>query len=162
MAWTTPPTYTVGEVLGSSLMNNISGDLTDLDARTRPVTNSVTTSETTTSTTYTSLATAGPAVTLVTGTAAIVGISGEVQTTGGGVSPRMAFAVSGASTVAATDLWSIRVDSSAIVNVQTSFVVLVTGLTAGSNTFTAQYRVGSGTGTFLSRGILVWPANNLS
>jgi hypothetical protein len=36
-------------------------------------------------------------------------------------------------------------------------VALHTDLTPGSNTFTAKYRVASGTGTFLSRRIVVFP-----
>ncbi len=34
---------------------------------------------------------------------------------------------------------------------------LVTGLTAGSNTFTQQYKVNGGTGTFANRRLLVIP-----
>jgi hypothetical protein len=162
MSWTVPPTYPVGSLLTSTLMNRISGNLADLDARSRPSSGGVLTSETTTSTSYADLATVGPFVTLVTGVAAMVVLSALVQTTGAGVTPRMAFAISGATTVPATDTWCINIDSSAVVNAQTSFAVLVTGLNAGSNTFTAKYKVGSGTGTFVDRGLMVWPATNLT
>ena len=42
-------------------------------------------------------------------------------------------------------------------NVNASDVSLWTALNPGSNTFTAKYRVSSGTGTFLSRRIIVMP-----
>ncbi len=41
--------------------------------------------------------------------------------------------------------------------VQGSATFFVTGLTAGSNTFTAKYRVTGGTGTYLNRTIIVIP-----
>ena len=40
---------------------------------------------------------------------------------------------------------------------QGSATFYVTGLTAGSNTFTAKYRVDAGTGTFANRTIVVIP-----
>lgn len=162
MGYLTPPTFAVNQILTAALMNILSGDITDLDARTRPTSGGVATGQTTTSTTYADLATVGPTATIVTGTNAMVVVTAEVDTTGGGVAPRMGFAVSGASTIAATDLWGLRVDSSTVVNIQASAVILVTGLVAGSNTFTAKYRVQSGTGTYSNRGILVWAGNNLT
>jgi hypothetical protein len=161
MAWTTPPAFTVGQVLGAASLNAMSADLTDLDSRTRPSNNVIASSQTTTSTSYTDLATPGPAVTKTTGVLAMVVITAEVDTTGAGVSPYMSFAVTGASSVAATDANAIRVDSSAIVNVAASYAFLVI-VTAGSNVFTAKYRVGSGTGTFVNRSMIVWPGGNLS
>lgn len=162
MAWTGPPNYPVGSPLTSTLMNKISGNLIDLDARSRPVSGGVLTSETTTSATYTDLATVGPTFALITGVSAMVVLSALVQTPGSGVSPRMGFAISGATTVAATDTWCVNVDSSTVVNAQASFAVLVTGLNPGSNTFTGKYRVSGGTGTFANRGLMVWPATNLT
>lgn len=162
MAWTPAPTYPVGSLLTSSLMNKISANLTDLDARSRPLSGGVATSETTTSLTYTDLGTVGPSVALVTGTAVMVVLAAEIDTPGSGVAPRMGFAISGASTVAATDAWCLKVDAAGAVLNQASFAVLVTGLTPGSNTFTAKYRVAGGTGTYLNRGLMVWPATNLT
>jgi hypothetical protein len=123
-----------------------------------PASASVTTVETTTSTSYTNLATVGPQVTVTTGTSALVGfhcrqsnstLSSNVWTT---------YAVSGATTVAASDNFALSFDSpvaNSTVYHGTSF--RVTGLTAGSNTFTLQYRVSAGTGTFHVRNLWVLP-----
>jgi hypothetical protein len=162
MGYTVPPGFSAGVALPAASLTILGNDIVDLDARTRPASGGVATSQTTTTTSYTDLATIGPAVTLLTGTAALVIVTAEVDTTGAGVTPRMGFAISGASTVAATDLWGIKVDAGAAALLQLSFAVLVQNLTPGTNIFTAKYRVGSGTGTFLNRGITVWPANKLS
>ena len=72
----------------------------------------------------------------------------------------MGFEVSGASTVAASDTRAMIVPfygSGANLKVQTSATYLVTGLTAGSNTFTAKYRPTGGTGTWANRSIIVIP-----
>ena len=101
----------------------------------------VTTSQATTSTSYTDLATAGPAVTVTTGTSALV----TIQTLGAGaVSNRqfMSFAISGATTVAAgTYVQGVTTATDDSFRVS-SFVV--SGLTAGSNTFTTKYKSSDG------------------
>ena len=100
----------------------------------------VTTSQATTSLTYTDLATSGPAVTVTTGTSALV----TIQTLGAGaVSNRqyMSFAVSGATTVAAGTYEqgpSTATDDGFRVS---QFVV---SLTAGSNVFTCKYKSSDG------------------
>jgi hypothetical protein len=112
----------------------------------------VDTNQTTTSTTFTDLATAGPAVTLTTGTKALVMLSARLYHSSGGSAAAMGFAVSGASTVAAV------ISSALIENNQskTSYTTLVTGLTAGSNTFTAKYESQDpGTSNFQYREIFV-------
>jgi len=162
MAYTVPPGFVAGASLPASSLTILGNDIVDLDARTRPSSAGVATSQTTTSTSYTDLPTVGPAVTLLTGTAALVIVTAEVDTTGAGIVPRMGFAISGATTVAATDVWGIKVDAGAAALLQLSFTVLVQNLTPGTNIFTAKYRVVSGTGTFLNRGLTVWPANKLS
>lgn len=161
MGYTVPPAFTAGAVLLGPQLTILGDDIVDLNARTSPASAGVATSQTTTSTSYTDLATVGPAVTLATGNVAIVVLTAEVDTTGAGVTPRMGFAVSGATTLVASDIWGLKVDAGAAALLQMSFLVLATGLTAGTNTFTAKYRVGSGTGTFLNRGITVWPGNKL-
>ena len=120
-------------------------------------TNSVATSQTTTSTSYTDLATSGPAVTVTIGAngLALVIISCYQFNSGAGET-YMSFAVSGASTVAAATETASTVTPGTSAYVY-SFTKLVTGLTAGSNTFTAKYAVSSGTGTFRSRLISVIP-----
>jgi len=114
----------------------------------------VATSQTTTSTSYTDLATAGPAVTVVTGTTAVVGLYNSNVNTGS-TSALMSFEVSGASTIAANDNMAIGISGTNATREGATF--LVTGLTAGSNTFTCKYRVGAGTGTYVDRRIFVLP-----
>jgi hypothetical protein len=116
---------------------------------------SVLTSETTTSTSYTDLTTVGPTVTATTGPAALVVVHGALENSGA-ASSRMSYAVSGATAIAEADNRGIGVYGAGA-GVITSGVVLDTNLTPGSNTFTAKYRVGAGTGTFLSRRIIVFP-----
>lgn len=120
----------------------------------RASTAEVLTGQTTTSTTYTDLATAGPAVTVTTGTKALVILSAELYNNTASSYTMMSFAVSGASTVAASDNNRILLNASNQY-VDCSFAMVVTGLTAGSNTFTAKYKVTTGTGTFSARKIIV-------
>jgi hypothetical protein len=162
MGYTVPPAFVDGVPLLGSQLTILGNDIIDLDARTRPVSGGVVTTQTTTSTTYADLATVGPVVTLLTGTVALVVLTAEIDTTGAGVAPRMGFAISGATTVVANDVWGLKVDAGTTALVQASFAVLVVGLTPGMNIFTAKYRVVGGTGTFLNRGVLVWPGANLS
>lgn len=119
----------------------------------------VLTSQTTTSTSYTNLATIGPTVTVDTGPMAIVIVHGSMENSGAG-SARMAYNVSGATSLAAADNRGCGIFGGAGINATHSAVALHSGGTAlnpGSNTFTAVYRVSSGTGTFLSRRIVVIP-----
>ena len=121
-----------------------------------PATVNTLVSETTTSTSYTDLATAGPAVTVDTGPNALVLVHGSLENSGTG-SSRMAYEVSGASSIAPADNRGIGVFGTAGTGVVSSGVALHTDLTPGTNTFTAKYRVSAGTGTFLSRRIVVFP-----
>ena len=135
----------------------------------------VDTVETTTNASYVDLATGGPAVTINVGPSgrALVIVSaritaeaprGSTLNTGGAF---MSYAVSGANTSAAADIYSasqeIQYD-----NVSASFITtlrvfggvsratLRTGLTPGSTTFTAKYRRDTaGTATFEYRNITV-------
>ncbi len=121
---------------------------------------------TTTSTTYTPTLTGGgtnPSVTLTTGTRAMVIVTGFVYAPLAGESSYMSFAVSGATTQAATDARAVAFKAYSGPNTppssQASTVTVITNLTAGSNTFTAQYRsTNSGnTATFANRTISVIP-----
>jgi len=116
----------------------------------------VLTSETTTGTTFTDLTTPGPAVTVDTGPSALVIVHGSMENTGTG-SSRMGYDISGATTIAAADNRGVGVFGVAGVGAIHSGVAWHTDLTPGSNTFTAKYRVSAGTGTFLSRRIVVVP-----
>lgn len=105
------------------------------------------TGQTTTSTSYTDLATVGPSVSIQTGSQALVlwgAQIGNIASTS--ASYRMSVAVSGATTVAASDNWAFggvqSVGTSARLTGSRSH--MFTGLTPGVNTFTAKYRVSSG------------------
>lgn len=127
--------------------------------KTDPVTDLVSTLETTTSPSYTDLATVGPVVTVTTGTRALVIVScNEANSLVNGVSG-MSFAVSGATTRAASDDDAFTTTSSpAGAQYQGSFVSDVTGLTPGSNTFTAKYYAGGGgASSFRRRRLIVIP-----
>ncbi len=112
----------------------------------------VATQQSTASVTYTDLATAGPAVTLTTGTSVLVILSAELTSSGGFYS-YMSFAVSGATTVAASDTNSIRMYGNNNTSAARSFIL--TGLTAGSNTFTTKYRASGGTSSIAQRDIVI-------
>lgn len=177
MAWTTPATYTDGAVLTGAQMNLIRDNLNETapaKATTaggifvatganaiaqRLITQTeVTTSESTTSTTYVALATA-QALTVTTGTQALVMISSQIAQATPGDSSLMSYAVSGATTVAANDKWGLDWMSTTS-NYFGAFsrVYYHTGLTSGSNTFTAQFRSGAGgTANFRNRQIMVVP-----
>jgi hypothetical protein len=118
----------------------------------------VDTSQTTTSTSYTDLTTSGPAVTLTTGTSALVIVGARISIAALSSSCYMSYAVSGSSTVSATDGRSVNSTSPGGEHEsgkQMSYASVITGLTAGSNTFTAKYRVSGNTGTFSERQIIV-------
>jgi hypothetical protein len=116
----------------------------------------VATQENTTSGTYTGLTTA-LAVTVTTGTKALVIVSGAFQNGSLAAAGFMSYAISGATTVSASDDWGIATYLGTATNFQDrkSAARLVTGLTAGSNTFTTQYRSGTGTIYYSLRSITV-------
>jgi hypothetical protein len=118
----------------------------------------VTTSQSTTSATYTDLTTAGPAVTLTTGTSVLV-IVGAFINPGFNATGYMGYEISGATTTAATDATAMRFTKGGndTVNSQQSFASVVT-VTAGSNTFTAKYRT-TNTSPFANRQIFVMSLN---
>lgn len=116
------------------------------------------TSGTTTATTYGNLTGSGigPTITVDTGPAALIIVRCSAENSGGG-SSRMAYDISGATSLAAADNRGVGFFGAAGGNINASDASLVSTLTPGSNTFTARYRVSSGTGTFTSRRILVLP-----
>lgn len=119
----------------------------------------VTTSQTTTSTSYTDLTTPGPAVTVTTGSQALVFISAAISTNTESTSAFASIDVSGGTTLGASNQWCIQLDGVAASNtVRYGITQLFTGLTANtSHTFTMKYKVGSNTGTFGDRHIAVLP-----
>ncbi len=115
----------------------------------------VATSQGTSSTTYTDLTTVGPSVTVTTGTKALVIVTGDLSQDSDSFSAFMSYAVSGASTVSASDATGLRNRrQNNTGNIRVSAASVVT-LTAGSNTFTAKYRADNGIATFVNRAIFV-------
>ena len=94
-------------------------------------------------------------VTLVTGTSALVTMSNSAYGSAGAGTPWMSISVSGATTLAATDSRGIVSDQPAAQQMSPSVSYILTGLTAGTNTFTLNYRSGSSTTTFVRRHLVV-------
>lgn len=115
-----------------------------------------TTSLTTTSTTYVTL-NGGPAVTVTTGTAAIVYWATQIQSTNSGNTGRASIAVSGATSIAAQDDWAIYQQADANTRlVRFGGHHVFDTLNAGSNTFTMRHLT-SGESTFGRRIVTVIP-----
>jgi len=119
----------------ASASPTFTGNVVWSGATLRAATDYVATAQTTTSTSFTDLATAGPTVTLTTGTKALVILSARIYHSTGGYAAAMGYAVSGATTISADFSRSYINNSQALA----TFAHLQTGLTAGSNTFTAKY-----------------------
>lgn len=116
----------------------------------------VATSQSTTTTSYTDLTTVGPSQAVTTGANAIALISSEIASDTSGARSFVGVAVSGATTVAASDDDCLRYQAASAFNSHRgTTAVMFTSLTPGSNTFTMKYRVDSGTGTFQRRRLIV-------
>lgn len=114
----------------------------------------VETSESTTSTSYTDLATTGPTVTSTTGSLALVTVTAECVNNTAAATANATFAISGATTTAASDIRRIRNSGTSAIRVSVQTLI---GVTAGSNTFQMKYRASSNTATFENRRIHVFP-----
>jgi hypothetical protein len=116
----------------------------------------ISTTQTTSSTSYTDLGTFGPTVTLTTGPKAIVSIAASMSMASDNAAGLLSFAVSGATTIAASDNWAAVSDGVTNGNFNRIGVThLVAGLNPGGNTFTMKYRAGSAATTFQLREIVV-------
>lgn len=176
MTWTTPMTFVAATTLTAAQLNTHLRDNLNETAVAKATTagrwfvstgsnaiaeraisdNQVATAETTASTSYIALTTAGPAVTVTTGTSALAIFRCFLFNNGAGNSGFMSVAVSGATTVASSDNWAVAYESTAASDgVGIAVTHRFTGLTPGSNVFTAQYRVTAGTGTFQWRDLIV-------
>lgn len=153
--------YATGEVVSAATLNTyVKDNLIDLDRRATITSATVATSQTSTSTTYADLTTSGPAVTVTTGTKAFLVLSALMLNSGANAFAYMSFAVSGATTVAAGDTTALIVQFyAAAAAFRASCGSPVSSLTAGSNTFTAKYKVSSNTGTWQDRSLLVLPVS---
>lgn len=110
---------------------------------------SVATSQSTSSTSYTDLATVGPTATVTTGTTAFVYIQAERADP---IRALFSFAVSGDTTIAA-GTYEMPASGSGGTGAVRSFEV--TGLNAGSNTFTMKYKSDGTSQAFSQRTIFV-------
>lgn len=95
-----------------------------------------------------------PSVTLTTGTTALITVAANL-TNSGSVTSYMAVAISGATTVSG-DTFEITwgaARNSANSSTTASRTYLISGLTAGTNTFALNYLVAGNTGTYVARNI---------
>jgi hypothetical protein len=118
---------------------------------------SVDAAQTTTSSSAGDLATAGPAVTLTTGTSALVIVNAKLGNDTDNRGAIMFFEVSGSTTIAVAEERSLLFENGTANSFypRASAAYRVT-LTAGSNTFTAKYaRIAGGTAYFATRVITV-------
>jgi hypothetical protein len=174
MAWTTPPTFVSGNALTAAQLNILRDDLNETAVAKASVAGQYFCStaantligrapsfnlyngggtDTTNSTAYTGL-TGGAAVTSTTGVNCLVYHAASLGNDTSGSRSWCSFAVSGASTIAVDDARGAAVDASAANRVtKCGITYLQTGLTSGSNTFTQNFRVTSGIGSFVVRSI---------
>lgn len=182
MAWTAPMTAVAGAVFAAADFNTFVRDnlnqtapalattpgsifavtATNQIAQRTPSAAIDTGTATFTSTSFADPATgsAGPAVTVTTGVQAIVGYRSYLEVPSTTARVEMSYAVSGATTVAASSTRSVGYsvsNSASGLKTRTGVVDMATGLTPGSNTFTLKYNVSSGTGTAQDRRIWVVP-----
>lgn len=181
MAWTAPMTAVTGNSFTAAQFNTyirdnlletapskvtasgqiiVSNGANSIQART-PTPAWATGSSTRASTSYGDLAAgAGPAATVTTGDRAMVAWSGKISHSVADSGGAISVAVSGATTIAVDDEWSVQLTSSAANRVQqASMFKMFTGLTPGSNTFTLKYKslTTASTSTFSDRHIVVIP-----
>jgi hypothetical protein len=113
----------------------------------------------TTSTSFTASLTGtpgtNPSVTLVTGTSVLINIRATLSANVASTYVLMGVAVSGASTIGASDGAALYIQVPGLTEFHSGISFMLSGLTAGTNTFTLQYRVNTNTGSFGVRGISV-------
>ena len=138
-----------GQIFVSNAANSVVARLVAADL--------ITTQETTTSTSYDDMATTGPTITATTSASCIVAIYCR-QFHSAGLASWMSYDISGATTDASSDNRSVQtLCVSPGEHIGATFFHSDI-LTAGTNVFTAKYRVStSGTSTFSSRRLMVIP-----
>jgi hypothetical protein len=123
-----------------------------------PGSDTVPTLQTTGTTSFVDLATVGPQVTLTTGANALVMYGGWITNSTAGSRAAMSYAVSGANTIAAADTTSmIHEPSGALRWIGMSRVVMQTGMSTGSTTFTCKYKALADTANFQQRMMAILP-----
>lgn len=162
MAWTAPRTWTTTELVTAAMMNtHVRDNLVYLGGSSGAFVSTSATAFTNTAFADMDALTAGPLaspliVSVLTQTSALVTVSASsiVQATSGDC--RISYRVSGATTVASNDNWSLRVSSASSTR-GGSFVHHVTGLTVGTNTFEMQARVTANNATIAGPTLTVIP-----
>jgi hypothetical protein len=180
LAWTTPLTAASNTALTAAQWNasvrdnllttapglaSVAGSIfaatgTNAIAQRTPVTNTnlgAGSVGTTTSTSYVQALTGTtlPQVAATSGVKALIAFSTRQTAATAGQNMWTSVAVSGATTIAASDNWAMSWDGTG--QHYYCMTYLETSLTAGSNTFTMQARVSSGTATFSTQRISVVP-----
>ncbi|MFO1540239.1 MAG: hypothetical protein ACKOTZ_07295 [Chloroflexota bacterium] len=115
------------------------------------------TSQTTTSTTYTDLTTVGPSVTVTVPASGniIVILTAQMGNASNGDEVYMSFSGGGIAVSDARALvWTGRNTGDVFIGSATFYV---TGVSTGSQTFTAKYKTAAGTATIANRNIVVIP-----
>jgi hypothetical protein len=151
------PVGTNGQVLTAASGQTTGLQWTTISTAPTVASQRIATSQSTTNeSTFIDLATAGPTVTLTTGTKAMIIITCETSQITNGAYGLVGFTVSGATTIAADANQALKINTSGGLAL-TSAVFYIDNLTAGSNTFTLKYRGsgGSFTHSFKNREIIV-------
>ena len=115
----------------------------------------------TASTSYVDSASGRPAVTVTTGTDALVVFAAHIGNTSANTATYCTYNVTGASSIASAESQSIRLDgyiaSTGDNYIGAGMYDIRQDLTPGENTFTMRYRVDAGTGSFAYRMLAVQP-----
>ena len=177
MAWTAPRTWVTAEIPTASNFNThlrdnlletapaiasaasqifVSTAANAIAARTIKE-NITAASEATASTSYVNLTTTGPVITVTTGTQAVIFFGCAMSNSSASARTFMSYAVSSATTIAASDTRSLNIDKGDTGFTEFGNFYVAFSLTAGSNVFTGKYRVDAGTGTFARRRFIVFP-----
>ena len=93
-----------------------------------------------------------PSVTVTTGATALISLYGEAYNSGSNAN-YIGISVSGATTIAGTEANAVVFVGTNVFSFAKTWIL--SGLTAGTNTFSVTYRVSAGTGTFRERRVTV-------
>lgn len=146
-----------GAIAASEGAQLVAGQTVNSIVERLPNQNKVATLETTTSTSYVGLTTAMN-VAANTGTGCLIFWGAMMVNNTANAECWMSWAVSGSTTVASSDTYAIKTDGfPANGGAGWSGVTYFNSLTPGVNTFTSQYRVSAGTGSFSNRNIVLIP-----
>jgi hypothetical protein len=181
MAWTAPATFSDGSILTAAQLNAMRDNFNETApakataaggyivsngvnsvVQRDPNSNTFNTATTSTSTSYVDLTGTGPAAgPVVSGTRVIVWFTAQMNNNTVNTETICSVAVSGTTTIAADDNYCIDVQQpttgTAFIDITACRAVRLT-VTAGSNTYTMNYRVTAGTGSWRRRSLVVLPA----